>query len=73
LVFIHSLVLEWMLSGWVVATCHVPWNFMLFVLYIFLDYVKLWSDKCTLFINCYLIQSILKIVQYVSNYVTVHL
>jgi hypothetical protein len=35
--------------------------------------IKSWSNKCTLFINCYLIQSILKIVQHVSNYVTVHL
>jgi hypothetical protein len=36
----------------------------------FLDYIKLCSDKCTLFIICYLIQFILKIVQHVSDYVS---
>jgi hypothetical protein len=35
-----------------------------------LSYIKSCSDKCTLFIVCYLIQFILKIVQHVSNYVS---
>jgi hypothetical protein len=38
----------------------------------YLDYIKSCSDKCTLFIICYLIQFILKIVQHVSNHITVH-
>jgi hypothetical protein len=36
------------------------------------QYTKSCSDKCTLFIICYLIQFILKLVQHVSNHVTVH-
>jgi hypothetical protein len=38
----------------------------------YLDFIKMCSDKFTLFIVCYLIQFILKIVQHVSNHVTVH-
>jgi hypothetical protein len=34
------------------------------------NYIKSCSDKTTLFIICYLIQFILKIVQHVSNYVS---
>ena len=36
-------------------------------------YIKSCSHKCTLFIICYLIQFIVKIVKHGSNYVTVHL
>jgi hypothetical protein len=42
------------------------------VLNVGITYIKSCSDKCTLFIICYLIQFILKIVQHVSNHVTVH-
>jgi hypothetical protein len=37
---------------------------------LFVDYIKSCYHKCTLFIVCYLIQLILKIVQRVLNYVS---
>jgi hypothetical protein len=57
--------------------CYLYRTFMLFVpcIYVictlhFLDYLKSRSNKCTLFIICYLIQFILKVVQHVSHYVS---
>jgi hypothetical protein len=50
---------------YVICTVH-----LLFVPYIFLDYIKSCPDKYTLFIICYLIQFILKIVHHVANYVS---
>jgi hypothetical protein len=60
-------------NGTLKSLCYLYRTFMLSVPYIFVHYIKSCSHKCTLFIVCYLIQFILKIVQHVSNYVTVHL